>query len=390
MAKIHQLPPVQSPIDVHYVRRLGVQSYDKDNLYPQNVLRIVSASATGSGCLERYKDFMEGDGLASAVLSEVKVNRQGETLADINALICDDMATFDGFALHINYNEQGQPVELHAVPFENVRLCEPNAEGIVTHVALHPDWAGATTWAGEKVKVVAENVDYIDIYNPDPSVVRAQMANAGGISFYKGQVLYVSSAGYLRYPLAFFDAVLTDMSTDEGISNLMLRNARNNFMPAGAFVHFTGQGSPDGEEDYDSGYSETLKSLQGDMNALAILDIECENRDEIPEFVPFTGKNIDKDFTATDAAVKESIYAKFGQEAFLAVRLGKLGFSGTIMAEANDDYARRCIKRQKRITRALVDVMSKWHEPLIVTPDLDSLRILPLTYAVKTIDEFNA
>ena len=386
--KIKSLPKTEPQIDIRYLQRFGIQSYDTDNLYPQNVMRIVGSSKTGDGCLERYKDFMDGNGIASDYFATLEVNRQGETLADIHGLVSDDLATFNGFALHLNYNEDAQIVSIHSIPFENVRLCEPDEEGVIKQVAIHPDWTGHLTRNGKVVKVDRSNIDFIDVYNPRAEVVRAQIAQCGGITHYKGQVLYVSMAGYLRYPLAMFDSVLTDMSTDEGISNLMLRNARNNFLPVGAFVHFTGQGEPDEDGYVDtSDYSSELKKLQGDTNALNILDIECENRDEIPQFVPFAGKNLDKDFTETDDSAKESIYSKFGQEAYLAVRLGKTGFGASLMQEANDDYARRLVKKQKKITRAYVDILQRWAEPLSEAVTIDALAIMPLTYSIATSEE---
>lgn len=389
MSKTKHLPKPEAPLEnPNSWKKLKIQPYDADNLYPQNVLNIVSASATGMGCLERYRDYLEGDGLASEVLAGLKVNRQGETLADIHKLASDDLATFEGFALHINYNAEGKVVSIHSVPFENVRLGEPDAEGIVRRVAVHPDWSGQTHWDNTIIKVSGENIDYIDIFNPNPAVVQTQIARDGGISAYKGQILYVSGAGYLRYPLAYFDAVLTDMSTDEGLSNLMLRNARNNFLPAGAFVHFVGSQRPEGdgaEEVETDDYSDALARLQGDTRALAILDITCESQEEVPQFVPFVGKNLDKDFTETSAQTKENIYCKFGQEGFLALRNGKVGFSGTLVKDANDDYARRMVKRQRMLSRSYVDILSRWAEPLGVEPTMASLAVVPLTYAIETL-----
>lgn len=386
--KIAKLPKAETKIEVAYISALGIQSYDRDNLYPQNVMAICQSSKTGNACLERFRDFMEGDGLASSLLSEYRVNRQGETLGDIHSLISQDLATFNGFALHVNYNAFGKISDLHWVPFENVRLEEADEEGVIKRVAIHPDWSGKSTRGGRRVKVSRETVDFLDVFNPDPEIVAAQIVDAGGITQYKGQVLYVSTAGHLRYPLAKYDSVLTDMSTDEGLSNLTLRNARNNFLPAGAFVHFRSQ-DPDADGFAESEYDAALRSLQGDTNALNILDIEVETKEEMPEFVSFAGRNIDKDFTASDASVKESIYSQFGQEAFLAVRLGKMGFSGSLMKDANDDYARRCVKLQKRITRAFYQILSQWATPLPDMINYNTLAVLPLTYSVATIDAIN-
>lgn len=392
--KIQSLPKADKPIDISYLSKLGIQSYDRDNLYPQNVDAIVSRSKNGTGCLERYGDYIEGDGIASAVLASFVINRSGESLDTLHQLAAQDLAKYNGFAIHLNYDINGKVIEINHVPFENVRLCEPDEDGYVKQVALHPDWTGQLTRNGKKVPVKKENIDYIDIFNPDPQIILQQMLQAGGPQYYKGQVLYVSMYGYMRYPLAYYDAVLTDMSTDEGLSNLNLRNARNNFLPAGFFVHFKSQGAPgesyddEDENDDTSQYSEDLAALQGDENSLNILDITVESKEEMPEFVPFANKNIDKDFTNTATEVKEAIYAKFGQEIFLALRNGKVGFSGTLVKDATDDYARRCAKKQRKLTEAYLRILQAWGgDPLPEMPTMESLAIRPITVSVTTTTE---
>ena len=81
--------------------------------------------------------------------------------------------------------------------------------------------------------------------------------------------------------------------------------------------------------------------------------------------------------------------ARFNQEGFLSVRLGKVGFSGTLVKDVNDDYARSCVDAQKRITRALFQVLKWWAAPLSEQPTEDALTITPLTYAVATSDKIN-
>ena len=55
---------------------------------------------------------------------------------------------------------------------------------------------------------------------------------------YAGQVYYYSNGGKGTYPTPLCDTVLTDMNTEEGISNVSNRNVRNNFMPSGMLVDF--------------------------------------------------------------------------------------------------------------------------------------------------------
>ena len=382
--KLTNLPKAAPALDPKFLKNLGIKSYDADNLYPQNVRNIVLNSKTGNGCLERYADYLEGRGIASGPLAGFIINLDGETLADMHAQVSGDYATHEGFAIHVNYNIYGGITSLHHVPFENVRIMEPDEEGFVRKVAIHPDWSGQLTRNGKQVKIAKESIDYLDVFNPDPEVVLSQIQEAGGPQFYKGQIFYYSSLGFMLYPYAKFHAVLADMSTDEGLSNIMNRNVRNNFLPAGAFVRLKSQSiqDPDGD-DYNSDngeYADDLAALQGDTEALKFLDITVESKEEMPEFVNMQGNNYDKDFTATAAEIKDCIYSAFGQEGWLAIRNGKVGFSGTLVADVERDYAKRQVKTQKAMTRCYKTLLQHWTaaEPLPAEPNDANLTILPL------------
>lgn len=383
------------PIDMRYLSNLRITSYDADNLYPQNVRKIVLNSKTGSGCLGRYIGFIEGNGITDTALSQMKVNRDGQSMDEVHSLCSSDLAFHGGFALHVNYNIIGQVVEIHHVPFENVRLSEPDSGGNVNTVLIHPDWSGRLTRNGKVVTVNRDNCDEIAVFNPSPAVVMAQIANAGGIEFYDGQVYYFSKDGYLTYPLARYNAVLRDMSTDDGLSNVANRNVRNNFLPAGIVSHFKQQPPVDendlidGEprEDF-TGYFDMLQDLMTDENCCKIAEVEIDEENEVPKFTEFTAHNYDKDFTATADEVKESIYAAFEQEVFLSIRKGKLGFSGDVINDAENYYARCVRKEQRMLTKAYMTILSRWgniDNPLPVEPTFEALTIQSAVESVQSI-----
>lgn len=386
----------KTPIDLRYLSNLGITSYDADNLYPQNVRKIVLNSKTGSGCMLRYIGFIEGNGITDTALSQMKVNRDGQTLDEVHALCSSDLAFYGGFALHLNYNMLGQVVEIHNIPFENVRLSEPDSDGNVKSVLIHPDWTGRLTRNGKVVTVNLDNCDKIAVFNPKPEVVQAQIANAGGIEFYKGQVYYFSKDGYMTYPLARYNAVLRDMSTDDGLSNVSHRNVRNNFLPAGMVSHFA-QRPPYGEEndliegeprEEFTGYFDMLQGLMTDENCCKIADVTIEDENEVPKFTELTAHNYDKDFTATNDDVKESIYSAFEQEVFLSIRNGKLGFSGDVINDAENYYARCCRKEQRMLTKAYMAILTKWgnvDNPLPAEPTFDALTIQSAVESVQSI-----
>lgn len=370
-------------IDIGYIQMLGIQSYGDDNLYPHVLRNIIAASSTGTECANRLADFIEGNGFREVKFSEYVVNRRGDTADDIHTLVCKDVADCKGLALHVNYNVFGEICELNFVPFENCRLLEEDDYGYVSKIAVHPDWTGKKTRKGKPIRVEKKNVDFIDVFNPQKEVVLAQIEAAGGLEYYKGQIMWLSMDGKFVYPTGMADSVLTEMSTDEGLSNVKYRNVRCNFLPAGMMitkkgVNITGEEN-DGEKsnNEDTGFSDTLVQLQGDANATKILEVTLNTDEEKPEFIPLKSNNYDKEFTVTDASTVERIYSAYGQEPWYCIRIGKVGFSGDILEDAFEYYNSIVSKQQRMIERAFQKIFEGWFETANPSNDFS---IQPLKY----------
>lgn len=384
--QVKELKKKSSPrFDTGYIQTLGIQRYGVDNLYPQVLRDIIAASSTGSECVERFANFIEGNGFREELFSEYVVNRRGDTADDIHALVCKDVADYDGMALHVNYNVQGDIVELHHVPFENCRLLEEDANGYMAKIAIHPDWTGKKTRKGKAIQVKKENIDYIDVFNPRKEVVLAQIEAAEGIEYYKGQVLWISGAGRNVYPVSRADRVITEMSTDEGLANVKYRNVRCNFLPSGmvitkkgSSVKFDDEGNPvKPVKDEDEGFSDTIKQLQGDVNAGKLLEVTLNSEEDAPQFVRMNSNNYDKEFSVTDASVVERIYSAFGQEPWYCIRVGKVGFSGDILEDAFEYYNSIVNKQQRMIERAFQKIFGHWYEVANASNDYS---VQPLKY----------
>lgn len=380
IAKLKKAP---KRIDVSYLTTLGIKAYGRNNLYPQQAKAILDASSTGSQCADRYARFVEGEGLVDKVLYNLVLNRYGETTDDVLTAIAQDLANYGGFALHVNYDLNCKVCEVQHVPFESCRLQEDDDAGYIAHIVTHPDWTGTTSRGGKILRVNKDTITTFDRFNPDPAIVRAQIAASGGIDHYKGQVLWVSTAGRDRYPLPKYDRVLTELSTDEGLSNVKFRNARCNFLPSAMVITKTSQALTDEDEAKQAviaeGFAESLEQFQGDETANVLISMTIANDEEKPEIVPFPVKNFDKDFEVTDNSVVERIYSAFEQEPFLCIRNGKLGFSGTTIHDCYTYYASLVSKEQRMIERALGKIFDHWHEPLATT----DCEIQPLTYNVE-------
>lgn len=369
---------VQKRLDVNFERRFNMQSYGHDNLYPQNIRDITSASGTAQLCLSRYEKFVEGYGFNNVFFSEMSVNRDGCTMDELLHHVACDLTQFGGFALHLNYNVFGKITEVNFLPFEQCRLKETDDAGYVSHILVHADWSGCGTRNGKRLYVNEENIKRFNVFNPNSDVVMKQIENAGGIEHYKGQILWLSMDGKYQYPKPIFDAVITEISTDEGLGNIKYRNVRNNFLVACMLIAKKGvpKMSDDGDDDRQLISDEDLLAFQGDTRGSKILYVELENDEDEPKVVPFPTRNFDKEFSATDESVIERIYSQFHQELFYSIRLGKLGFSGDVMRDAYSYYAGEVTTEQRFIERAFTTVFAHWYDARIPK----DFSIKPLKY----------
>lgn len=369
-------------VDITYLRQYGIQGFGEDNLYPQTLRNIIAGSSTASECVGTYANFIEGNGFSEIAFSEYVVNRDGDTADDIHSLICQDVAVFDGLAVHVNYNIFGEIIELQYIPFDNCRLLEEDDYGYVAKIAVHPDWTGKKTRTGKPLKVDKEHIDYIDIFNPMKEVVLSQMKAAGGVESYKGQILWVSGAGRNIYPRSRADRVVTGMATDQGLANVKYRNACCNFLLAGAFITKKGtsvdtDGEDSNDDKEDTSFSRVIERLQGDVNAGRMLEVEIAADEEKPEFISLRPNNYDKEFTVTDASTVERIYSAYGQEPWHCIRIGKVGFSGDILEDAFEYYNSIVSKQQRMIERTFQKVFKYWHT--MANPSND-YSVQPLKY----------
>ena len=359
---IRKVKKAAKRIDTTYLADLKIKSYGANNLYPQDIANIIKASSTGAACCDRYARFIEGDGFANIDIAQMVMARNGATANDVLTAVAHDLATFGGFALHVNYNAFCQISEVQHIAFEQLRLKEPDDSGYIGMVAQHPDWSGRQTRMGRRLVVNKDTVKWYNLFNPRPDVVRSQIVAAGGIDGYSGQVLYVGERGRIAYPTPKADRVVTDLSTDEGLANIKYRNTRCNFLTSQMLITKVDQVDPDGQS--AEGFASAIEQFQGDERANAILQMTVTSDEEKPEIVPFNVRNYDKDFTVTDQSVVERIYCAYEQEPFLAVRNGKLGFSGDVVTDAFNYYSFLVRSEQRQICRAFAAVLELWHEPL--------------------------
>ena len=369
------------------ISNLGIQAWGANNLYPQEITNIIACSDSASSCIGRYISFIQGNGFKDIAFSETVLNRLNETADDLIQLISNDVANFYGLSIHVNYNVFGEISEIFHVPFENCRLCEENTDGIVTKIAVHPDWTGRLKRNGRLIRVSKENIDYINIFNPDKNIVQRQIELAGGIENYKGQILWVSNKGKQTYSLPKYDSVISQMSTEEGVGNIDYRNARCGFQPAAILITRKGQNTVTELDEgvrssIDVGFEiqKRLSELQSDINTSKILHYEIENEEEEPKFIKMQSQNYDKEYTVTSEKCESKIYSAFGQEIFYRLKNGSIGFSSDMITQAYEYYSTITNNERRMIERSF-DKIFKYFKPSAM--QTSNFEIQPLKYEAK-------
>lgn len=369
--------------DSTLLSNLRIQSYGHNNLYPQEITKLVACSESASSCMDRYVSFIQGNGFRDIGFAATIINRNGDTPDDLLIQLSTDAGAYRGIALHVNYNAFCDPVEINVIPFDHCRIGEADSDGYISKIAVHPDWTGQTKRGGKILRVSEENIDYIDVYNPDKKVIAAQIEKAGSVENYKGQILWVSEAGWGSYPKPVYDSVVSQMSTEEGLGNISTRNARNNFQPGLALITrkaqdvVTDDESGEGRHVEDTTIADSLSALQGDINTGKIIHLEIEYDEEKPEILNLQGNNYDKDYEVTTRTASQKIYAAFNQEIWYRILNGSIGFSSEILRDAYEYYSTVTSKERRMIERAFEKIFKHW--PQVVNPSKD-FSVQPLKF----------
>lgn len=356
-------------------RSLRVQTYGDFNDLPQRISELVNASITGRACYDNYWKFIRGRGFRNSDFSKVVINGHGDTVDALLESVAKDFAMFNGFAVHINYDANFRITSACHIPFEWVRFEALDDDYRFNRLAVHPDW-GRRYIKLRRFKT--DDIVFFHFFDPDPDTIEKEVLEAGGWNGYKGQILYYSGAGDRVYPLPVFSAALTDMSSEEGLSNVTYRNVRCNFIPAGMVIDKNN--SANSEEQEEETRSE-LSEFQGDANALKLLYVNLKDGEEPPEFRPFESRSTDKDFEKAEAKTPDNIGAAFVQPPILRAKDVGANFGADLMKNAYDFYNAQTETERQIVEDIFSRIFSLWHDEA-VNPDGD-YGILSKVYRVE-------
>lgn len=331
------------PFCENYDSTLDIRRYGQDNLYPQHLLQYVQTSENFMSCSTRFADFLKGQSLYSNDVLDIK---------DIHAVI-RDYSIFNGFALFVQYNGLGDIIKATHVPFETIRLGEKGENGIYTYCYICEDWSMKSTV--NKKQISKKNIKRSWMFSESVETRLRRMQDSDYIG---GEILYYSNTK--SYPVERVRAALNYVSSEVGISNILYRDIRTNFLQSSVLCI-----PRQSDEDYNE-FTENLTSLQGDEHAFKILTVEFSSKEDKPEVLNLNAEHYIDEVLKVSDKIRRAIIHCYNQEAFLRLEDGSLGFGSQAISEIYRFYNKQIESDRNVIIETLRLVYPEFDiEPLI-------------------------
>lgn len=347
--------------------------YDIDNAYPQRMYQHYLRSGYTKLCVEIYAKFIFGGGLADKKLYKTVVNDKGQTLDQVLRPVIKDFSVFKGFAIHFNYNALYAIHSIQRIPFEYIRLGLPDDQDYIGKVGVYNNWDRSNSKNYKHKKI-----DRLDVFNPNPDVVRAQMEHAGGIEKYLGQVLYYTGDTE-DYPLCSFDSVIELVKADAQLDVFKNSNIENGFLVS-YIVEYPGEFESAAErKEFDA----SLADLQGAKKAgsFVVLEVPSNSNPNSPglKFTKVETQNNDRLFEWTEQSTNDKIRKNYLIPPDL---LGEFKGGALSAQQISDSYEYyNSVTQDERLIfeEILTKIFSYWRNPIPVV----DYSIIPLQYVVK-------
>jgi hypothetical protein len=366
-----------------YIKRLqvvidhsyGIQTYgrDGDNLYPQRADEVRSRSFTLKSAVDRLCDFIKGQGFEDQVLSNLIVNKDGQTANEILDIIAQDKAPFVGFALHVCYNPFTYKItEIRPLDWMFCRLGLPDERGNVSEIKYNINWEMDSL----KTPYPVFEAQTYPVFNPDPTIVKAQMDECGWQN-YTGQILYWTPKPGV-YPKCRFDAVFDNAQTQAEIGVAELYGIQNKFSAQHIFKYPGKFETTQKYKEFQDKISE-FKGAEGTNSMMVVENPAGENGQELNLIESIQMQNTDKMYEFTSKDVRNAIRETLAIPAPILGQLPENGMFNQQQIEDSYKYVNAMTQGDRdQLERVFKKLFQFWNTSLTIS----SFKIKQLQYGV--------
>lgn len=291
----------------------GYIKYGKDNLYPQELVRLFNEHPEHRAIVNRKARYIWGKGLKAVnEIDQIKVNtfidnfNRKETLNQAGKKVSLNTELFNGVYVEVITNLQGQPIEMYFLNSANCRISECE-----TKLYFSKNWNKNTQ---------AKDIKCINKFENN--------GTAG--TFFIDFKYYTASASKLEsvYPIAQYQSIVNDINTDIDISTFNKNYCSSGFSVGKIINFYNGQPSDEMVHSIERAFKGTYTGENGE----SLMITHSDRDDKAPEVVDVTVSDLSEKFAFTSKRAMKKIFA--GHE--MAPELFNIKFDESFLSGSPD------------------------------------------------------
>ena len=291
----------------------GYIKYGKDNLYPQELVRLFNEHPEHRAIVNRKARYIWGKGIKAVnEIDEIKVNtfidnfNRKETLNQAGKKVSLNTELFNGVYVEVITNLQGQPIEMYFLNSANCRISECE-----TKLYFSKNWNKNTQ---------AKDIKCINKFENN--------GTAG--TFFIDFKYYTASASKLEsvYPIAQYQSIVNDINTDIDISTFNKNYCSSGFSVGKIINFYNGQPSDEMVHSIERAFKGTYTGENGE----SLMITHSDRDDKAPEVVDVTVSDLSEKFAFTSKRAMKKIFA--GHE--MAPELFNIKFDESFLSGSPD------------------------------------------------------
>lgn len=323
--------------------------YDKDNLFPNNLIRTLAESGTATSCVNKVDQFIQADGFLEESTSTFKVNPT-QTGDELLSLIAPCVATFQAFALYIKRTADGNFFSSEYIEFEKLR--KRISGDFIFNKNL------GTSEYKESEDVIYPCFKKRDLTKEELAI---QIKNYGNV----GEIIYVyrKKVGQYTYPIPSYYSGVEDIKTDAELSKFEYETAINSFLPSSILTFIgeiddkvkddKGKTDQDYVDDTLKEFTGAVKNSKGQSGRAKMAVLSARTKEEVPVLQTFDMKSImDAANGATDRIARK-VARLFEVPPFLIGLESATGFNTKILVDQIDIFNKTVNSWQRLISSTL-------------------------------------
>lgn len=357
-------------------KKKGIHENGDGNNYPETVEAMIQNSVTASQAANICASYIAGKAFPEH--NDVLVHK-GEQISLLRFTqdIADSFAQQNGVYIHVNYNLNYEISDMKVLPFSDCRVGRKDSNRYAGKILVCEDWSD---------KKARNNVQIVDVYNPNKKVIQAQIDEAGSIEKYNGQILFFHFGKY-TYPLSKLHPCIEDADSERQVSVYKNKSLRKGFFGKMLVVtkplvekHLDTE-----SEDYKKqlndrkAFRDTIQEFIGAENVDGVMHFEMEfETDKLEDSILFKQieSNIDdKLFAHTETSVSDNIRMCFNNVPAQLIRAKEgalFGASGDAIQAMKEFYQEQTSDERLHLEQ-IVNRLMKHH-----VNKLEDLKITPL------------